>query len=218
MQEAFFLSEPHMNTLITKLATRSYEFYKNITLEKDQESSEMEELVGKGMSEAKNVILDFGNGIQRPIIAYDDSIFIDTGSMMNQLYSFLKEKVQLKKQKINNLRDLPENIIFNCTGLGSKKLLNDEDLSPMLGHLFMLKNQEPNNLQYMLIANFHGESSPCIERTLDFFPKNLPNTPEIDTGVLGGTFFSNPDLPVSHTSEFQNLIRQAKIYFYGEHE
>ena len=45
---------------------------------------------------------------------------------------------------------LPERVVFNCTGLGSRALLGDEELTPVKGQLtFLLPQPE---IQYMVIA------------------------------------------------------------------
>ena len=41
-----------------------------------------------------------------------------------------------------SLLGLSENIIFNCLGLGSKEVFNDDDLQPVRGQLIYFKAQE----------------------------------------------------------------------------
>ncbi len=60
----------------------------------NREESGLEPYVGKVMQPAKEVILDFGTGTTRKMIAYDDGIFIDTAVMMTYLTEYLKPHVK----------------------------------------------------------------------------------------------------------------------------
>ena len=137
--------------------------------------------------------------------------------MLDQLYCLIAKRVSLQKKNLKTLDDLSEKIVFNCTGLGYKKLISDDSLMPILGHLVMLKNQTPSKIQYMLIVNFQSESTPelGVERTLDFFPKHIPSSPKNDIGVLDGTFTNSSNMDISHEVEFQKIINRAKFFFYG---
>jgi D-amino-acid oxidase len=56
--------------------------------------------------------------------------------------------VEMNKFKVatpNDLLKLPEDIIFNCTGLGSRAIFNDEKLVPVRGQLIYFKPQEGIN-------------------------------------------------------------------------
>ena len=57
----------------------------------NREESGLEPYVGKVMQPAKDVILDFGTGTTRKMVAYDDGIFIDTAVMMINLTAYLKQ-------------------------------------------------------------------------------------------------------------------------------
>jgi glycine/D-amino acid oxidase-like deaminating enzyme len=66
------------------------------------------------------------------------------------------------------LAALPENLLFNCTGLGAKALFHDEELTPVKGQLvFLLPQPEVN---YMTVG-----------------PGNIYMFPRHDGILLGGT-------------------------------
>ncbi|HET9394245.1 MAG TPA: FAD-dependent oxidoreductase [Candidatus Rubrimentiphilum sp.] len=68
------------------------------------------------------------------------------------------------------LARLPEPVVFNCTGLGSHKLFNDNNLYPARGQLTILEPQADVN--YIVFG----------------FPQILYMFPRSDGIVLGGTF------------------------------
>jgi hypothetical protein len=88
---------------------------------------------------------------------------------------------------------------------------------PVQGHLIMLKNQIPQNLNYMILVYFGEgttEANQKVKRSFYIFPKRLTNSATNDLGVLGGTFVEggNPDTP--NLKEFEILVKGAKA-FYG---
>jgi hypothetical protein len=108
-------------------------------------------------------------------------------------------------------------VVFNCSGLGAQNLSKDVEVAPVQGHLIMLKDQVPANLQYMLLVYFEKDktrSGQEVKRSLYLFPKQLPDAGINDVGVVGGTFIENatPDTP--NEEEFTIMIENAKK-FYG---
>ena len=71
-------------------------------------------------------------------------------------------------QSREELRDLPEPVVLNCTGLGAKALFGDEELQPVRGQLTFLLPQA--DVDYIVIAG-----------GLYMFPRR-------DGILLGGTF------------------------------
>ena len=69
---------------------------------------------------------------------------------------------------LEQLAALPEAVVFNCTGLGSKALFSDEQLTPVRGQLTILLPQP--EVEYAVLA------------------ENLYMFPRRDGIVLGGTF------------------------------
>src|SRR3954454_15718448 len=74
-----------------------------------------------------------------------DTIYVETGRYLRQII----RDVQLAGGKIEvrkfaspaDLAALPESLVFNCTGLGSRALFGDQDLRPARGQLAILEPQ-----------------------------------------------------------------------------
>lgn len=184
----------------------------------DLEQSELEVFVGRVMQPAKEVVLDFGTGVTRRMLAYDDSLFIDTGFIMERLTALLKEKIILCQREIQDFSELEQPVVFNCTGIGSSELNSDASLYPVQGHLLMLKDQNPRDFGYMMIVDWdegYTENNQPIKRSLDIFPKKLPGTSCHDIGVIGGTFIHDADETTPNEEEFDLLIQRAYDFFYS---
>jgi hypothetical protein len=226
-------NDPQLQPLIDQIGIDAYKFYEQIskglqadfkkgavivpTYFENREESGLEPYVGKVMQPAKDVMLDFGNGTQRRMVSYDDGIFVDTAIMMKSLRDFLTPKVTFVTQKLDKLSDVTSPLVFNCTGLGAFNLNNDLDVAPVQGHLIMLKDQVPANLQYMLLVYFNKATTTAgqeVKRSLYLFPKQLLNTPVNDIGVLGGTFIENATPNTPNLEEFKIMVDNAKK-FYG---
>ena len=74
-----------------------------------------------------------------------DTMYVETGRYLRQLV----RDVQIAGGKIEvrrfatpaDIASLPEKLVFNCTGLGSRELFNDQDLHPARGQLVILEPQ-----------------------------------------------------------------------------
>jgi hypothetical protein len=226
-------NNPQLQPLIDQIGIDAYRFYDRIakgqhedfkngavilpTYFENRDESGLEPYVGKVMQPAKDVMVDFGNGTQRHMVSYDDGIFIDTAIMMRSLREFLNDKVTFVTRKVDQLADVATPVVFNCSGLGAQNLSKDVEVAPVQGHLIMLKDQVPANLQYMLLVYFEKDktrSGQEVKRSLYLFPKQLPDAGINDVGVVGGTFIENatPDTP--NEEEFTIMIENAKK-FYG---
>jgi hypothetical protein len=153
--------------LIEQIGIDAYKFYNLIAMKEhtdfkegatilpayfaNRNDSGLESYVGKVMTPAKDVYLDFGNGTKRKMVVYDDGIFIDTPIMMNSLTDYLKTKSTLIRKRIKNFNEIDDKYIINCAGIGAKILNGDDQLVPVDGHLILLKQQIPQDLQYMLL-------------------------------------------------------------------
>jgi hypothetical protein len=226
-------NKPELQPLIDQIGIDAYKFYDLVAKEQqadfkkgaailpayfeNREDSGLEHYVGKVMQPAKDVMLDFGNGTQRKMVSYDDGIFIDTAILMKSLTDYLHTKVTFVTQKIDKISDVTSPLVFNCTGLGAYSLNNDNEVAPVQGHLIMLKDQVPTNLQYMILVYFDKAktiSGQEVKRSLYMFPKKFPNTPVNDVGVIGGTFIENATPNTPNVEEFKIMIDNAKK-FYG---
>ncbi len=227
-------NDPEMQKIIEQIGIDAYIFYQAVAEKKhpyfkkgavivptyfaNREDSGLEPYVGKVMQPAKDVILDFGNGTTREMVSYDDGIFIDTSEMMDSLMSYVKnKKIKLINKKITSFDDINTKYIINCSGMGAKELNHDDKMVSIQGHLIMLKDQKPADLQYMILVYFgegKTEAGQKIKRSFYIFPKHLPNSSPNDVGVLGGTFIENATATTPNKKEFDIVVKNAKD-FYG---
>jgi len=181
-----------------------------------REESGLEPYVGQVMQPAKDVVVDFGNGTTRDMVVYDDGIFIDTALMMDELHSYLEARVTFVEQKVLNFADLPNNLVFDCAGLGSGALNGDAEVVSVQGHLIMLKDQVPADMEYMILVYFDEgvtEANQKVKRSLYVFPKSLPGTGPNDIGVVGGTFVEGGTPETPNLSEYATMLQGAKDYY-----
>jgi len=84
----------------------------------------------KGLIESTKVKIDFGNGVLHSSLEHE-SIVMEGDVWLHELMADAKSKgVEFQSKRFDTKEDvlaLKEPIIFNCTGLGSKKLLNDDN-------------------------------------------------------------------------------------------
>ncbi|MGH6658813.1 MAG: FAD-dependent oxidoreductase [Sphingomicrobium sp.] len=105
------------------------------------------------------------------VVRYD-TLYIETGRYLRQMI----RDVELAGGKIEvrrfatpaDVAALPQSLVFNCTGLGSRELFGDMDLHPARGQLAILLPQPEVRYAYMGSAGY-------------MFPR-------ADGIVLGGTF------------------------------
>jgi hypothetical protein len=228
-------NDPAMQKVVDQIGIDAYKFYASIgkgthshfknfakivpTYFENREESGLEPYVlEKVMKKAKDVVLDFGNGTRREMVAYDDGIFVNPPEMMADLTKYLKsQNVQFVRKKINQFSDVKTKYVIDCTGLGSATLNKDEAMVSVQGHLILLKDQKPEDLQYMVLVYFKEgktKSGQKITRSFYLFPKHFPNTSPDKIGVLGGTFIEGATKETPNTEEFETIIKGAKD-FYG---
>ncbi len=226
-------NEPELQKVVNKIGIDAYRFFAKVakgehpvikagavivpTYFETREESGLEPYVGVVMQPAKDVTLDFGNGTKRPMIVYDDGIFVDTGLLMQSLRQALEGKVTFKQQKITDFNQIESQFIFNCTGLGARDLSKDDKVVPVQGHLIMLKDQNVQDLQHMILVYFKEgktKSGFKVKRSFYIFPKKLLGSPQNDVGVIGGTFIEGADETTPNEEEFFIMLQGVKD-FYG---
>ena len=222
-----------MQPIIDQIGIDAYRFYDEVARNKNsdfkqgarlvpsyfnsREDSGLEAYVGKVMKPAKDVMLDFGNGTSRKMVVYDDGIFMNTALLMAELHEFINlHNIKIVLGKITSFNEITQKFIFNCSGLGAAQLNNDAALVPVQGHLIMLKNQVPENMNYMILVYFgegKTEANQKIKRSFYIFPKHLPDSAPQDIGVIGGTFIEGgtPDTP--NLKEYDSIIDEANTFF-----
>jgi glycine/D-amino acid oxidase-like deaminating enzyme len=83
---------------------------------------------------------------RRPTLKFEPSVYLD--ALMRDVITFGGRIVVRNFGTPRDLVALPEQLIVNCTGLGSKQLFGDEELTPVRGQLVILAPQW--DVQYMV--------------------------------------------------------------------
>jgi hypothetical protein len=74
---------------------------------------------------------------------------MNTALLMAELHEFIQlHGINIILGKIHTFDELEQEYICNCSGLGAAELLKDKSLVPVQGHLIMLNNQLPENMNY----------------------------------------------------------------------
>ncbi len=100
------------------------------------------------------------------------TMYVEVGRYMAELTAdFLRGGGQIRVRRFATAADvsaLPERLIFNCTGLGSRELFGDAELYPVRGQIAVLQPQPEVQYAYTLPSGY-------------MFPRG-------DGIILGGTF------------------------------
>ncbi len=232
-------NDPKIQKLIDEMVMISYKVYGDIAkgqhayikngcrfmpsyFETRQESG-LTPLVEAGLlSPAKDVVLDFQNGVRRAMVSYDDNLFIDTANLMVEIEKILRSKgVVFQQRMVHNIQDLQDRIIVHASGFGAKKLVNDHNMVSVQGHLIMLEDQNPADLEYMILVYFaKGKTIKGypIKRSFYIFPKTvINNTNSNNVGVIGGTFVEvEKEQNEPHKEEFITMLNQARDFYFKQ--
>jgi D-amino-acid oxidase len=76
---------------------------------------------------------------RRPTLRFEPSIYLD--ALMRDVLIYGGQIVVRSLESPRDLAVLPESLIVNCTGLGSRALFGDEELTPVRGQLVVLVPQ-----------------------------------------------------------------------------
>jgi D-amino-acid oxidase len=226
-------NDPKLQLIIDKIGVDAYKFYEAIakkthpifsegavivpTYFDNRAESGLEPYVGVVMQPAKDVTLDFGTGTTRDMVVYDDGIFMDTAHLMTLLTEYLEPHVAFVQKRVNHFDEIATKYIINCTGIGSAQLNSDDQLVSVQGHLIMLKDQNPEDLNLMILVYLNEattKSGHKAKRSYYLFPKKLPNSGARDVGVVGGTFIEDSTSRTPNEEEFEIMLQGAKS-FYG---
>ena len=128
-----------------------------------------------------------------------DTLYVETGRFLRQVM----RDVQVAGGRIEvrrfatpaDIAALPERLVFNCTGLGSRELFGDTELIPARGQLAVLLPQP--EVQYA----FTGEAGYMF--------------PRADGILLGGTFERNVWSTVPEPATIQRILASHKRLFEG---
>lgn len=157
---------------------------------------------------ARQVVINFNTQARHAVMEYQ-LVYINPGQIMQQLEAEVARLgISIKRARVESFDQLEYATIFNCAGLGAKKLAADKTVIPVQGHLITLANQ-PNKqqLQYMINVKVPG-----------FTPRGIPRNDLIyyapkDEGIVGITFMRGTDSLTSNLHEFERLIERCRKFF-----
>jgi glycine/D-amino acid oxidase-like deaminating enzyme len=128
-----------------------------------------------------------------------DTMYVETGRYLRQM----SRDVQIAGGRIQARRfatpadvaALPEALVFNCTGLGSRELFGDQELQPIRGQLAILEPQP--EVRYAAVGGFGY-----------MFPRP-------DGILLGGTFERDIWDPIPEPQAIARIVASHKRFFGG---
>jgi len=127
------------------------------------------------------------------------TMYVEVGRYMAQLAEdFLRAggKIQIRRfGSPAELAQLPEKLVFNCTGLGSRELFGDAELGPVRGQIVKLAPQPEVLYAVTLPAGY-------------MFPR-------ADGIILGGTFEHGEWSTVPEASTIQHILDSHRELFVG---
>jgi hypothetical protein len=164
----------------------------------------------------EEVTLDFGNGAVYPNFAKCLTYFIDTGRIMLHLLKEMERLgIPIDIKEVSSFHDVAEEVVFNCTGLGSFELNEDANLIPLHGHLIMLNSKSGDgHMDYMIGVKLQH---PNFSGWVNLFPKSLYVDAEHPEGiecrgVLGSTFYFEYE-NWTDEEEFAKLADRTSFFF-----
>jgi glycine/D-amino acid oxidase-like deaminating enzyme len=128
-----------------------------------------------------------------------DTMYVETGRYLRQMTRDVQVaggKIEVRKfATAADIVSLPENLVFNCTGLGSRDLFGDQLLQPIRGQLAILEPQP--EVRYAAQGDFGY-----------MFPR-------ADGILLGGTFERDVWDPTPNPADIAGIIADHKRFFAG---
>lgn len=206
---------------ISKDAVRYMPVYCSVDTEAGVEDLEAQGLIPP----REYVSIDFGNGVIHHDFVKYMTYFTNTSTIMRQLTSEAgRLGISIELKEIKTFNDVAEEVIFNCSGLGSRELNSDDNMIPVRGHLVTLNEASGSeHMNYMIYTKVKQDGR---EEYIYMFPKNISVTQgnsqgNICTGILGGTFiphadkFSPSDQEKLDKVEFERLLDRNAQFFQG---
>jgi glycine/D-amino acid oxidase-like deaminating enzyme len=132
------------------------------------------------------------------VVRYD-TMYVETGRYLRQMERDVRlagGKIEVRKfATLNDIAGLPESLVFNCTGLGSRDLFGDTELEPIRGQLAILEPQP--EVRYAALGDFGY-----------MFPRG-------DGILLGGTFERGVWDATPQPADIARIIASHKRFFEG---
>lgn len=126
-----------------------------------------------------------------------DTMYVETGRYLRQMlrdFQLAGGKIEVRNfASPADVAALPENLIFNCTGLGSRDLFGDQNLQPARGQLAILEPQ------------------PEVRYAFTGGPGYM--FPRADGIILGGTFELDQWDTTPDPANVQRIIDRHKRFF-----
>ena len=140
--------------------------------------------------------------IERPEMRIEPSIYLD--ALMNDFLLWGGKVVIRKFETPAEVAGLSENVIVNCTGLGSKAVFSDPELMPLKGQLTVLVPQAE------ITYSTNGGARPPTTPDAGF----VHMMPRTDGIVLGGTSLRD-DWSLEVNEKERQRIVEAHIDLFG---
>jgi glycine/D-amino acid oxidase-like deaminating enzyme len=126
-----------------------------------------------------------------------DTMYVETGRYLRQMTRDVQVaggKIEVRKFATPaEIAALGERLVFNCTGLGSRDLFNDQDLHPVRGQLAILEPQ------------------PEVRYAVTGGPGYM--FPRADGVLLGGTFEMDQWDPTHDPATIARIVARHKRFF-----
>ena len=156
----------------------------------------------------EKVTINFGNGKQYDVMEYK-IIFMNSAKIMQELWRNIHElEIPCAQKTVGSFEEIHDALIFNCAGMGAKKLSGDLRIIPVQGHLITLKNQpDVEQLRYMInvkvvMVDAQGKAR---DELIYYAPKG--------EGILGITFIRGQDSESANQHEFDRLLERCNNFF-----
>jgi glycine/D-amino acid oxidase-like deaminating enzyme len=128
-----------------------------------------------------------------------DTIYVETGRYLRQMTRDVQAaggRIEVRRFATPaDIASLPEGLVFNCTGLGSRDLFGDQELQPVRGQLVILEPQP--EVRYAAVGEFGY-----------MFPR-------ADGILLGGTFERDVWDATPQPADIARIIASQKRFFDG---
>jgi D-amino-acid oxidase len=125
------------------------------------------------------------------------TMYVETGRFLQRLTSDIQGsggRIEVRRfTSVSEFSGLPEGLVFNCTGLGSRELFGDTELIPVRGQLAILTPQP--EVRYA----FTGDTGYMFSRP--------------DGIILGGTFERGEESAIAEPATIERILaRHAKLF------
>ncbi len=128
-----------------------------------------------------------------------ETMYVETGRFLRQMMNDIQTaggKIEVRDFRTRqDLAPLPERLIFNCTGLGSRELFGDNELRPVRGQLAVLLPQP--EVRYAFSGN------------------GIYMFPRADGILLGGTFERDVWSTVPEPAAIARILARHQALFAG---